>query len=62
MILLSGRPCPVDPKKRMILGANRLLGVPRLRLLRVKNDSCLVPNSFKEAITVNQLVQNLFIS
>ena len=56
MILLSGRPCPVDPKKRMILGANRLLGVPRLRLLRVKNDSCLVPNSFKEAITVNQLV------
>ena len=37
----------------MILGANRLLGVPRLRLLRVKNDSCMVPNDFKEAITVS---------
>ena len=37
----------------MILGANRLLGVPRMRLLRVRNDSCIVPNDFKEAITVS---------
>ena len=28
-------------------------GVPRLRLLRVRNDSCIVPNDFKEAITVS---------
>ncbi len=33
-------PCPVAPADRNILYENRLLGVPRLRQLRVRNGSC----------------------
>jgi polycystin 2 len=36
----------------MILFANRILGVPRIRQLRVKNDSCKIPTVFQESITV----------
>ena len=43
-------PCPVDPKDRNILYENRLLGLPRLRQLRVKNDSCDVHQDFQNAI------------
>ena len=45
-------PCPIEPKDRLIMYANRLLGVPRLRQLRVTNQSCLIPEDFKEAIKV----------
>ena len=36
----------------MIMYSNRLLGVPRLRSLRVTNNSCLVPVAFTDAIKV----------
>ena len=36
----------------MVMHANRLLGVPRLRQLRVTNMSCSVPSKFKDAIKV----------
>ncbi len=36
----------------MILYANRLLGVPRIRQLRVQNSSCLIPPEFENSITV----------
>lgn len=45
-------PCPIDAKDRMIMYSNRLLGVPRMRMLRVTNQSCLIPESFQEAIKV----------
>ena len=32
--------------------SNRLLGVPRLRMLRVNNQSCLVPEEFKDVVKV----------
>ncbi|KAK3861331.1 hypothetical protein Pcinc_044496 [Petrolisthes cinctipes] len=35
---------------RNILYENRLLGVPRLRQLRVKNDSCEIPDEFSNSI------------
>ena len=56
-----GKPCPISPKKRMILGANRLLGVPRLRLLRVQNRSCVVPEKFKDSIKVSLMVFNVCV-
>ena len=35
-----------------MLYANRLLGVPRLRQLRVHNSSCSIPEMFKDVIKV----------
>ncbi|XP_071538109.1 polycystin-2-like isoform X1 [Panulirus ornatus] len=35
---------------RNILYENRMLGVPRMRQVRVRNDSCTVPDDFKRAI------------
>ena len=32
--------------------SNRLLGIPRMRQLRVTNQSCLIPEDFKDAIKV----------
>eukprot|EP00095_Tigriopus_kingsejongensis_P003470 maker-scaffold13_size735724-snap-gene-6.27 protein:Tk03470 transcript:maker-scaffold13_size735724-snap-gene-6.27-mRNA-1 annotation:"pkd2 " len=45
-------PCPIDHHDRMVMHANRLLGVPRLRQLRVHNHSCTVPDEFNESIDV----------
>ena len=36
----------------MVLHSNKLLGAPRLRLLRVRNDSCVIPKSFQDTIQV----------
>ncbi len=36
--------------------ANRLLGVPQMRQLRVKNDSCTIPDQFSEKIKVGKVV------
>ncbi len=33
-----------------VLNENRLMGLPRLRQLKVKNNSCVVHNDFKEEI------------
>lgn len=35
---------------RNILYENRMLGVPRMRQVRVRNDSCIVPEDFQSAI------------
>uniref|UniRef100_A0A061QFY2 Putative PKD2 n=1 Tax=Cupiennius salei TaxID=6928 RepID=A0A061QFY2_CUPSA len=40
-----------NPDDRNILYENRLLGSPRFRQLRVRNDSCKVHSDFKKAIT-----------
>ena len=45
-------PCPIDQADRMIMHANRLLGVPRMRQLRVNNQSCVIPDNFKSVIKV----------
>lgn len=54
-------PCPIDIGDRMIMHANELLGVPRLRQLRVRNDSCSIPEQFKESIQVQHHFPNIFI-
>ena len=48
-------PCPIPQKDRMIMYSNRLLGIPRMRQIRVTNQSCLIPEDFKEAIKVTTL-------
>ena len=45
-------PCPIPLRERLIMYSNRLLGVPRLRQLRVTNQSCLIPQDFEKAIKV----------
>lgn len=41
-----------DDMDKNILYDCKLLGMPRLRQIRVKNDSCSIPDEFKRAITV----------
>ena len=41
-------PCSLTPEDRNILYENKLLGLPRLRQLRVRNDSCFVPVVIQE--------------
>ena len=45
-------PCPIPMVDRKILYSNRLLGVPRMRQLRVMNKTCPIPHYFEEQITV----------
>ncbi|XP_040564688.1 polycystin-2-like [Lepeophtheirus salmonis] len=45
-------PCPVSPADRNILYENRLLGLPRIRQIRVKNDSCSIHQDLQKAIKV----------
>ena len=40
-------PCPVVPSDRNILYENRMLGLPRIRQLRVRNDSCQIHPHFQ---------------
>jgi len=46
----STGPCPVAPSDRNILYENRMLGLPRLRQLRVQNLSCEIHPDFQNAI------------
>ena len=46
------KPCPIPLNERLIMYSNRLLGVSRLRQLRVTNQSCLIPQDFEKAIKV----------
>ncbi|KAG7153275.1 Polycystin-2-like [Homarus americanus] len=43
-------PTPTEEDDRNILYENRMLGVPRIRQVRVRNDSCLIPENFQRAI------------
>lgn len=36
----------------MVMHANRLLGVPQMRQLRINNASCTIPDQFSEKIKV----------
>ncbi|XP_015913984.2 polycystin-2 [Parasteatoda tepidariorum] len=42
---------PTEMEDRNVLYENRLLGSPRLRQLRVRNDSCVVHDDFKSSIS-----------
>jgi len=46
----STGPCPVAPSDRNILYENRMLGLPRIRQLRVQNLSCEIHPDFQNAI------------
>jgi len=45
-------PCKRSQEDANILYENKLLGVPRIRMLRIKNDSCNVHPAFKKNILV----------
>ena len=44
-------PCPVANDDRNVLYENRLLGVPRLRQMRIKNNTCLIHPSLQRIVT-----------
>ena len=46
----STGPCPVAHSDRNILYENRMLGLPRIRQLRVQNLSCEIHPDFQNAI------------
>ena len=52
-------PCPIQLKDRLVQYSSRLLGVPRMRILRVTNQSCPIATEFKDAIKV-RLIYNYF--
>lgn len=39
-----------DTEASMIAGENRILGLSRLRQVRVRGDSCVVPEDFRQEI------------
>ena len=49
-------PCPIPLKDRLVQYSSRLLGVPRMRILRVTNQSCPIATEFKEAIKVKLII------
>ncbi|XP_023329307.1 polycystic kidney disease 2-like 1 protein [Eurytemora carolleeae] len=46
----TGGPCETSPSDRNVLFENKLLGLARLRQLRVRNDSCEIPSNFQGTI------------
>ena len=47
---IATKPCKVPPADRNIMYENRILGLPRIRMLKVTNTSCDVEPSFQGAI------------
>ena len=46
-------PCKVPPSDRNVMYENRMLGLPRIRMLKVTNDSCMpIHKDFVNAIKV----------
>ena len=45
-------PCEVPPADRNVLYENRVLGMPRIRQLKVTNSSCNIHPDFQKAIKV----------
>lgn len=54
--LLAGSRSPEDAN---MLYENKLLGVPRLRMLRIRNDSCEVHDKFRSSISVRMELERL---
>ena len=52
-------PCPVVPSDRNILYENRMLGLPRIRQLRVRNDSCQIHPHFQGGRTLVHMTSTL---
>lgn len=46
------KPCKVPPSDRNVMYENRVLGLPRIRQIKVHNISCSIPEDFKKAIRV----------
>lgn len=46
----NGLPVAASGGANQVLFENKLLGVPRIRQLRVRNNSCTVPTSFQNEI------------
>lgn len=50
--VVATEPCDVPPADRNVMYENRILGLPRIRMLKVGNKTCDVPEDFKKAIRV----------
>ena len=50
--IVAKGPCEVPPADRNVMYENRILGLPRIRMLKVGNKSCEVPLDFQQAIRV----------
>ena len=49
---VATKPCKVPPSDRNIMYENRVLGLPRIRMLKVGNKSCIIEKDFEKAIRV----------
>lgn len=49
---LATQPCKVPPADRNVMYENRVLGLPRMRMLKVGNKTCEPDDDFKNAIRV----------
>ena len=50
--VVAKQPCRVPPSDRNIMYENRMLGLPRMRQLKVRNNSCPIHPDFANAIKV----------
>ena len=55
-------PCPITDSDRNVLFENRMLGLPRIRQLRVMNDSCQIHPHFQVPRDKIKIVKGLNMS
>ena len=49
---VAKKPCRVPPSDRNMMYENRVLGLPRIRMLKVGNKTCDIREDFQKAIRV----------